>query len=390
VQAPGGGAPRAVTGARRDWPAALTLAGVVIAVALGRWLFPHESPLMDMDVYVHGARAVLRGEPLYEARIHDLPFTYSPFAAGVFMPLAMLPRLAAGVLLTGASLLAYASVIALCARRLGLPTATTAFLAVGGLSLEPVFAHLSLGQLNLLLVLMVVLDCLVVPTRWRGWLVGLAGGIKIVPAVFVLYFALKRDWPAVARSAAGFVASVAVGAALAPRDSLEYWSGGFATVARFGDDVGPRVDNQSLLATWLRLVGEATAGFPVAAAGVVVGVSLGAWACWRQLQRGQEVEAVVAIGLASVLASPISWTHHWVWLVPLMVVLAARRHHVALWAVALLSWGGPAVFQESGGGLAELDYGGWEQAGAAMYTAIGVAALLWLGVSGRAEARSPA
>lgn len=385
VDAAEGGLPRPVPRgapagrAARDWPAAKTLALLVVALALGRWSIPHESPLMDMDVYIRGARAVLDGEPLYEVRAHDLPFTYSPFAAGVFGVLAVLPRPAAGALLTGASLAAYAAVVVVCARRLGVPRSVAAFVAVGGLALEPLFANFSLGQVNLLLVLLVVVDVLVLPPGRRGWLVGVAAGIKIVPALFALVFLLRRDWGALARSAGGFVATVALGAVWAPRDSLFFWGGGFASVGRFGDDVGPRVDNQSLLALWLRLGGDASPGVGMALTAAGVSVSLAAWAAWRRLRAGDDVGALLAVALGSLLASPISWTHHWVWLVLLLLLLAARRRWVVLWALSAALWGGPAIYQSAGGGLAELDYVWWEHMGAALYTVVGLATLVWLG-----------
>jgi len=50
----------------------------------------------------------------------------------------------------------------------------------GGLTLVPFFTNIDLGQIDLYL--MVIVDCLLVPARHRGWLVGLAAGIKIVPA----------------------------------------------------------------------------------------------------------------------------------------------------------------------------------------------------------------
>src|SRR5688572_23566660 len=45
-------------------------------------------------------------------------------------------------------------------------------------------------------------------------------------------------------------------------------------------------------------------------------------------KHGERLLAVCAMGIASLLASPISWTHHWVWFLPCGVALAsvvARR-----------------------------------------------------------------
>ena len=76
---------------------------------------------------------------------------------------------------------------------LALPLAgTTAVLAI--LS-QPFRSTLDFGQVNAFLMVLVAVDCLVVrDRRYRGVLVGLAAAIKLTPAIFVLYFLLRRDW----------------------------------------------------------------------------------------------------------------------------------------------------------------------------------------------------
>ena len=43
---------------------------------------------------------------------------------------------------------------------------------------------------------------------------------------------------------------------------------------------------------------------------------------WRAIGGAEDrLGAIVVVQLFGLLASPISWTHHWVWLIPLMIWL---------------------------------------------------------------------
>src|SRR4051812_22265567 len=218
-------------------------------VAKGIWV--------DSDVYVMGARTLLNGGDLYAgASAVDLRFTYSPFAAAMFVPLALLPAEAARWTLTVASLVALMVTVLVVGRRLRLRPWVMCWLVIAAAALEPVLRNLLLGQINLVLMALVVLDLLVVPHRYRGFLVGIAAGIKLTPAVFVVYFLLQRDWRSAARAGAGFVASVLLGLVVAPSSTLSFWGGGFIGLSKFGSDAVVGTDNQSLLAFLLRLLGK--------------------------------------------------------------------------------------------------------------------------------------
>ena len=73
---------------------------------------------------------------------------------------------------------------------------------------------------------------------------------------------------------------------------------------------------------WNRLTGEPGRGGLVLSVVVVV---LGVWAAVLMHRRGQVALAICLAGLTSLLASPISWSHHYVWIVPLGLVLWQRR-----------------------------------------------------------------
>jgi alpha-1,2-mannosyltransferase len=191
------------------------------------------------------------------------------------------------------------------------------------------------GQVNLVLCALVLLDAFVVPPRFRGYLTGLAAGIKLTPAFFVVYFAVRRVWPAVARSAATGVLTVAIGWLVLPAESARYWLDDLTTMGKFGG-YALEPTNQSLRAMWVRLLGgDPGPWYLVSVAAVVV---LVVWVA-RRLTRAQDpLAALAAVAAGSLLVSPISWTHHWVWVVPALVVMARRGWRVATGVVALLMY----------------------------------------------------
>ena len=104
--------------------------------------------------------------------------------------------------------------------------------------------------------------------------------------------------------------------------------------------------NQSWRGAISRIVGH-DAGFEPAVLIAVVLTAVLAVFAWRAVygpDRPDRLGALLVVQLFGLLFSPISWTHHWVWLIPLMMWLwhgpfAALRSARALrwtWLVLLL------------------------------------------------------
>ena len=160
-------------------------------------------------------------------------------------------------------------------------------------------------------------------------LIGIAAGIKLVPGAFILFLVLKREWGAALRCVAAFAVTVGLGAVFAPRDSWQFWSGGFINLSRFGADAVIRGDNQSLTGAFMRLSRDLSPP-PILILLLSCGaMALGLVAAKRQIDSGNDVAGLVCIAFASLLASPISWTHHWVWAVIALLVLVQSRRRVA-------------------------------------------------------------
>ncbi|WP_219418418.1 glycosyltransferase 87 family protein [Pseudonocardia nigra] len=308
---------RAVLSVGMPVAAAIVLAQVVV-VAL--WPDAHLL-LIDLEVYRAGGERVLGGAPLYAAGVvADLPFVYPPFAAVLFAPLALLPLGLLKALWTAAGIGLLGYVVHRCLRALGVAPSIvlTSVLTVAATALDPVRTTLYLGQINIVPLALVVGDVLGRrESRWRGVGVGLAAAIKLTPLVFVAYLVVTRRLRAAAVAVATFAAAAALGFLVAPADSATFWlDGTFAAADRISDVAGS--SNHSLNGLLARLIGETKAGWLVGAG--VLGLVTIALAV-RAHRVGQELLAVTLCGLASAALAPFAWSHHWVWFVPLLVLL---------------------------------------------------------------------
>jgi alpha-1,2-mannosyltransferase len=314
-------------------PAAWLMAAValfLLAVA-GYALLVHASPQyywsqIDTAVYRDGGIAV-RNQPamLYALGFGPakLPFIYAPFAALVFAAGsgASFATWQVGLTVLTIGLLpvvAYLS-LGLAGRPPGLARAAAAFaIAAVGLWLEPVAMTLFFGQINLVLLALVVGD-LALPDRikGKGIGIGLAAAIKLTPLIFIPYLLLTRRIRAAAVSALTFAVTVGLGFALLPHASAVYWDGQF-----FRPSKHFHLDNQSLNGVILRLTHagpDAHAYWLVAA--VVVGIA-GLATSILASRRGHELLGLVACAATGLLVSPVSWSHHYVYVVPALVLAA--------------------------------------------------------------------
>ncbi|MET4920917.1 glycosyltransferase 87 family protein [Streptomyces sp. PSRA5] len=329
-------------GTKGWWPASrrrrylllgVLCAGVTAFVAT----VPYHRDWFDLWVYYDAVRhwtdagGGLRGAGLYDYRVPGqvYGFTYPPFAALCVLPLSLL---AWPVALT-VGIVANLGALALILRRLAEPvirrhgldrwTSYTLILCMLAL-LEPVYDSISFGQVNLLLLALVLTDARLLSTgsRWAGIGIGLAAAVKLTPAIFIGYLVVTRRW-----RAAGTAVAVAVGATLlagwlAPGASHAYWTSALWDTSRIGDL--SYVSNQSLQGVLARLSAPAEPDRLWWACGVVAVV--GAWAYRVDKARtvGDVRGGIALTGAAACLVSPVTWVHHLVWLLPALAVLADR------------------------------------------------------------------
>lgn len=314
---------------------------------------------IDLEVYRFGVQAWLSGGDLYGPLPETsggiaLPFIYPPFAALVLAPLALVPWPVAWAVLLGLSVAALGLTLHVVARALWPSGGRGGALSVASLALplalavtpnnpidfdrpdpaltfglEPVVQTIEFGQVNLLLMALVAADCLVRDPRWpRGLLIGIAAAVKLTPAAFVLFLLLRGDRRAVVTAIVSGLAATAVGFAVAPRESLAFWLGSPAG----GVSGSPFFSNQTIQAVLVRAGVDGAARTVVWLLLCAVLLVLVA----PVVRRAPAPLALVATAGLALLASPTSWSHHWVWVAPALLVAAATawRARSAAWTAA--------------------------------------------------------
>ena len=359
---------------------------------------------IDLGAYRAGGLTWLHGQSLYgQVPVIQglrLPFTYPPIAAVVLAPLALLPMAAAGTVLTVASIALAAVVLRVFLRRLAGPAAAPVWAALWllpvALLLEPVRSTLAYGQINIVLMALVTLDCLTAEPRWpRGALVGLAAAVKLTPAAFVLFFLLRRDYRAAATAGVSFAVTTAAGFVLAWHDSVRYWTSVVFQTGRIGDPV--IAANQCIQGVLARagLDPHSLAGAAawLALSAIVVMV---AWRGMRQaLAASQDCWALSLNAFAALLISPMSWSHHWVWCAPALLTLAdlGRRHRsrlaAAVAAIGLVVFVAAPQWWLGKFAGPELKWAAWQQAIGSSYVLFAAFVLL-LSACGKLTPPTPA
>ena len=333
------------------------------AVAYAAWLaigtFGRPYNFFDMKIY-HGAVVWwASGHELYEfiAPGTTLGFTYPPFAGLVMLPMAQLPIGAAGMVNAAASIAALALVLAGLLRpivdRLGWPLWFTVAVAVPlAVAIEPGRETLGYGQVNILLFALIMADLIglrcgppgralrrlaarpagLPPPRRRPFIYGGALGAAPGPAPHRprhrgqahpgAVHRLPADHPSVAggghrhrhhdRRDGGTFAIVG-------DESRTYFGSVLWQTERVGAaDMTP---NQSLAGLLARLYDSIeTPGLLWLAFSCCV-LALGLSRA-RSRADGDELTAFTLVGLTANVISPISWTHHLVWVIPAIIVLA--------------------------------------------------------------------
>jgi alpha-1,2-mannosyltransferase len=397
--------PSAATGPEPDrarWllPAGAALLVAVLAVYLAD-LATHLSAMAamrDLVVYRDGGLIVRHIPPAYDGHraspLYDwtgrsgVKFTYPPFAAVIFAVASLLPWTLLRWAMTLASLCALGLSVWITFGALGYTGRRAvrlgATLGVTGLALltEPVQQTLALGQVNLLLMLLIVADLLTAGalasgdaagrTRWwYGVGIGIAAGVKLTPLIFIPYLVLIRRYRQAATATAVFAVTVLLGWALLPRDSGTYWADGLVFKANRIVFLGTR-GNQSLRGVLTRLAGSVTSGtVPWIVAGILV-VIIGLLAAAALYRAGHPVPAMLACALTGLLVSPLSWDHHWVWVAPGIALLA----HLGARAAGVIR----AAWWAAAAGLV-LVFGAWPEFWDLSQAGLTPAGLFWYGPS---------
>ena len=314
----------------------------------GRWQ-------VDLEVYRNAGVSHLIGRPVYESLTPPpqlLPFTYPPFPSMMAVPLALLPFHVVGWIWYALQALTNIAIVWIVGARWWRKPEWWRPLTFGlamaiGFQMLPVTDGFRFGQVDAFLVFLVLADL----TRWRplrkvpyGVLVGFAAAIKLTPAIFIVYFAVTRQWRAFWTSAGTAAGLTLFAAAIDFQTSIDFWFGALLDPERLGSNAG--VSNQSIRGVIYRLRGDNTLGSLIWAVLVIAVLIVGMRIAARAHELNRPVTAVAAVGLVAVLISPVSWIHHHDWLLVVFAVLIRLAHGDrkrltavgALFLIYLLKW----------------------------------------------------
>ena len=342
---------------------------------------------LDLRVYRNGGAAWLQDLPLYVEGFAkplggpDLPFTYPPIAAVFFSLLALVPLVVAIFAVVLANMAALTALCLIAASRVVGWGPNAIKWGLGAAAVSSVFDSLRetlwFGQVNLLLGVLVMADCLLERTRWwpRGALIGLAAAIKLTPAFFALFFVARRQWKPVFVAIGSFFFFGLVGFLVAFGDAKEYWTHALLDPSRVGRLT--YASNQAIRGVLARfgLENGAQVAVWVALSLLVVGLT------WWVATRVGEVEAFFAVAIGGLLISPVSWGHHWIWIAPALVLLsrASLRRHWAPWVVVAVFAIGPHWLFPRDNDV-EQKWAWWQQLIGNLYVFVGIAVLVTLAV----------
>ena len=337
---------QAVAGRLARLAPAVLVASVAARLAW-TYLVPNGANFVDLHVYLGGAAALDQPGTLYSYVYADqtpdfpLPFTYPPFAALVFYPLTKLPFAVVALGWQLGIIAALYGVVRVSQRLIAVSSVPAAMLWTAvGIWTEPLRSTFDYGQVNVILVLGALWAAY--STRWwvSGLLVGVAAGIKLTPAITGVYLAGMRRWAAAAFAALVFAATVALPIAVIGQQARYYFTDLLGDASRVGP-IGTSF-NQSWRGGVSRILGHDAGYGPLVLTGIAASAVLAILA-WRALANAaagarDRLGSLLVVELFGLLISPISWTHHWVWLLPLMIWLINGPWRARPGA-RLLGWG---------------------------------------------------
>ncbi|GAA1925863.1 glycosyltransferase 87 family protein [Nocardioides marmoribigeumensis] len=328
---------RRASSANKPW---YYLSVAAISLALGLLFSRIPFNAFDLQIYWRVGEVFRHGpNEIYSFSYYGLGLTYPPFAALVFAGLSYIPFAVVTVAAKVVQFALLAACLHICVRATSWSVWWVLPLTLAASALEPIYSGIILGQINLLLLVLILWD-LTRPkeTAWAGILLGLAIGIKLTPAIFLLYLVAHRDYRTAMRALLTFATTVVIGFVVAPGPANAYWTKYLFDTERIGPSKD--TDNQSIRGMLDRL--------EVAHAGLIWVLACGAlcalylWWSQRPRQRADMLLEISGVGLLGCLVSPLSWSHHWAWIVPAAVAFVgspqSRESQVRRLAIASAAW----------------------------------------------------
>lgn len=341
--------------------AGLVIATITTAIQVMMTDFP-----IDMVIYREGVKAFMEGGEVYSIPMMAgdiaLPFIYPPFGALVMVPLAgdWFSHAMAGDIMVVLSNLLIGLVVLLLAfalnRQRSIPFATSDVIAAASLIwgivliFEPVRLNNGFAQINIIIMVLVALD--LIPRKrlkWlpQGWLIGVAAAIKITPLAMLLYFLVRKEIKPIITAAISAIIATLIAAAVRWDVAWEYFSVKLLSMGTGGDfGVQTAYQSNSSIKGAIERLYTSQEGMEAASTitniiwlcFAIITVVLGGWLMVALMKRGLNIEAWMINAFIMLLISPVSWSHHWVWVaiaIPVLLYRAITWRHLN-WAAGIL------------------------------------------------------
>jgi alpha-1,2-mannosyltransferase len=311
---------------------------------------------IDFDIYRMGAGHVL-GSHLYDTRLSRLlmggsrgmRFNYPPFAALLFWPFTLLSVSTGQLVWSVVNVILLAALVAVSIEIVRPEWPRQRAWIIAGIALfptlrlDPALLNLNYGQVNLVITLMVLTDLTRKTALPRGVLAGIAAAIKLTPLIFIPFLFLTRQFRAGVTAIISFLLCTLGAFAIAPSASRQYWPAGLLDTKRSGNIL--YISNQDLQSALHRIVGAAPPRALVASAVAIFAIG-GLVAAAGAYRVSSPVLGVITCAATGLIISPVSWAHHYVWIVPALVWLALGKDRPAAgpWLAvlaAVLFWAAP-------------------------------------------------
>lgn len=339
----------------------LVIATITTAIQVMSTDFP-----IDMVIYREGVKAFMEGGEVYSVPMMAgdiaLPFIYPPFGALVMVPLAgdWFSHAMAGDIMIVLSNLLIGLVVLLLAfalnRQRSNPFVSSDVIAAASLIwgivliFEPVRLNNGFAQINIIIMVLVALD--LIPRKrlkWlpQGWLIGVAAAIKITPLAMLLYFLVRKEIKPIITAAISAIIATLIAAAVRWDVAWEYFSVKLLSMGTGGDfGVQTAYQSNSSIKGAIERLYTSQEGMEAASTitniiwlcFAIITVVLGGWLMVALMKRGLNIEAWMINAFIMLLISPVSWSHHWVWVaiaIPVLLYRAITWRHLN-WAAGIL------------------------------------------------------
>lgn len=339
----------------------LIIATITTAIQVMSTDFP-----IDMVIYREGVKAFMAGGEVYSVPMMAgdiaLPFIYPPFGALVMVPLAgdWFSHAMAGDIMIVLSNLLIGLVVLLLAfalnRQRSNPFVSSDVIAAASLIwgivliFEPVRLNNGFAQINIIIMVLVALD--LIPRKrlkWlpQGWLIGVAAAIKITPLAMLLYFLVRKEIKPIITAAISAIIATLIAAAVRWDVAWEYFSVKLLSMGTGGDfGVQTAYQSNSSIKGAIERLYTSQEGMETASTITniiwlclaIITVVLGGWLMVALMKRGLNIEAWMINAFIMLLISPVSWSHHWVWVaiaIPVLLYRAITWRHLN-WAAGIL------------------------------------------------------